>query len=877
MATLGKLEYLISVNKSELSSGLSSAEKTVKNFGNNMSSWAVAKGQVLGRLIEQAGRATINFVKQSVSESRTFDKSMSQVAATLGKSVNEIQDLSKFARKMGAETAFTAQEAAQGLNYMALAGYDTQKSMQMLPKVLNLAAAGNMDLARASDMVTDAQSALGLSIEGTDAMIDQMALAASKTNTSVEQLGDAILTVGGTAKQLKGGTEELAVVLGLLADNGIKGSEGGTALRNVLMRLTAPTDKAAKQLKALGVDAFDSQGSLRSLQDIFLDFNDVMSDKTQQERAAAFSEIFNVRDLKSVEALIGTSADRWTELYQAMAGYKGSAARMAETQLDNLQGDVTKFNSALGEAKLTIVEGLTPSLRKFTQAGTRFVQRITEAFKKNGFTGALKEANVMFSTLITNLKNSDSPVLQKLGGALEFVKNIGGEVWDLITNFPDKIKEWKEADSPGLNALATVLEGARDAVDTVIVAFNEGIPAAIEHLNGIDTPLSNLAAGALQTLYDVCSFFVENVGLEGTITGIAGAFGLFKSIQISASVLTFITKLQALANLKNLKQVANILNGGNAPTVPTGTETPTPVPTEGGGWKTFLAGFGKLGLTFGTMLAPAAIAGLVRNLIPKQFQLGETEHVTSANYTQDEVNSLREWVDLQNEMYRLNEKGMSITGLDAEDERRLEAVSKRLEKITPDVQQSEVWGKYWEYLVANDIMPQFEELPTKILDEMGAVPVEFDAKTEMVTSAVKQLDLSAPVTLTPVFSFGGSVGSAGGSGGGVGGGGAVDYWSQFTRPSINAKGDWYVPRDNYPMLAHRGELLLNQSQARRYRDDETGGGVANIPAIVARSVKESMRRVNFMLNGDKVADFTWKPTNKNIKAQSYSKVRAYGG
>ena len=152
-------------------------------------------------------------------------------------------------------------------------------------------------------------------------------------------------------------------------------------------------------------------------------------------------------------------------------------------------------------------------------------------------------------------------------------------------------------------------------------------------------------------------------------------------------------------------------------------------------------------------------------------------------------------------------------------------------------------------------------------DKKVEVPVELDAKTEMVTSAVESLNLSAPVTLTPRFFNGGKPS-------GLGWG---ESFEVMDKPSWNAKGDWYVPRDNYPILAHRGELLLNQSQARRYRNGETGGVSANIPAVIARSVKESMKNVNFLLNGDKVADLSYKRTKKNINAQSQSRIRAYGG
>lgn len=239
--------------------------------------------------------AVIGFGKSTVNAGMSFDSSMSQVAATMGYSLEELntvgseasatfEQLSTFAQEMGSTTAFSASEAADAINYMALAGYDAETSMQMLPNVLNLAAAGGIDLASASDMVTDAQSALGLSLDETSIMVDQMAAAASKSNTSVQQLGDAFLTIGANAKSLSGGTTELATALGILADNGIKGTEGGTHLRNIMLALNPTTDKAAAAWEALGVSAYDADGNLRPLEDTFADLNEAMEGMTDQEK-----------------------------------------------------------------------------------------------------------------------------------------------------------------------------------------------------------------------------------------------------------------------------------------------------------------------------------------------------------------------------------------------------------------------------------------------------------------------------------------------------------------------------------------------------------------------------------------------------------------
>ena len=164
----------------------------------------------------------------AVATAANFESSMSQVQATMGiskdamsevngETVNTMDTLSALAKQMGSETAFSASECAEALNYLALAGYSTQEMCDTLPTVLNLAAAGGIDLASASDMVTDAMSALGMGTDEATTMVDQMAKTSSTTNTSVAQLGDAILTIGATAKSVKGGTAELNTALGILA------------------------------------------------------------------------------------------------------------------------------------------------------------------------------------------------------------------------------------------------------------------------------------------------------------------------------------------------------------------------------------------------------------------------------------------------------------------------------------------------------------------------------------------------------------------------------------------------------------------------------------------------------------------------------------
>ena len=389
----------------------------LKTVGDNISS----AGQKL--LPVTAGVTALGTA--AVSTAANFESSMSQVQATMGitkdamstvngESVNTMDTLSALAKKMGSETAFSASECAEALNYLALAGYDTQQMCDTLPTVLNLAAAGGIDLAAASDMVTDAMSALGMGVDEAGTMVDQMAKTASTTNTSVAQLGEGILTIGATAKTVKGGTAELNTALGILANNGIKGAEGGTHLRNVILSLQNPTDKAAACMEQLGLDVYDSEGNMRSLNDILGDLNTSMDGMTAAEKSNIIGQIFNKTDLSSVNALLANTGTTWDDLQQSIIDSGGAAQQMADTQLDNLQGQITILKSALEGLAISFGELLMPAIKMIVGWVQQFVDWL------NG----MDEGTKKVITTVALLAAALGPVLIVIGKVVSAVGTI---------------------------------------------------------------------------------------------------------------------------------------------------------------------------------------------------------------------------------------------------------------------------------------------------------------------------------------------------------------------------------------------------------------------------------------------------------------------
>ena len=465
-------------------------------------------GLITSPVAQAAAFAGISFgLADTLNTFKDFEAGMSQVAATMGYSVEELNNpaseasqnlatLTDFAKEMGAKTAFSATQAAEALNYMALAGYDAETSMAMLPNVLNLAAAGGIDLAYASDMVTDAQSALGLTLEQTSMMVDQMARTSSKTNTSVAQLGEAFLTVGGTAKNLSGGVTELSTMLGVLADNGVKGSEGGTALRNIILSLSAPTDKAAKTLKSLGVQAFDAQGNMRPLNETFLDLQSALNNLSGEAKTQALDEIFNKTDLKSVEALLGTSADRYNELADAIGNAEGAAQNMADVQLDNLAGSLTLLQRAAEGVKIAIGEKLQPYAKGLVDWVTAHMPDIESAVGQ-----AVDFVTGKIDGIIASVKElTASPEWKNAGSLWEKIKL----AWDKIIVEP--FSEWWNG--TGKAWLAGIAESVGAGLGT---ALHDGIMGLL----GID--VGGVTADGVSIGKSFASAFAE--GFNGKEVG----------------------------------------------------------------------------------------------------------------------------------------------------------------------------------------------------------------------------------------------------------------------------------------------------------------------------------------------------------------------
>ena len=313
-----------------------------------------------------------------ISTAGDFEASMSNVEALSEASGNELEALSDKAKEMGATTKFTAGESADALSYMALAGWNTQSMLEGISPVLNLAAAANMDLAQASDIVTDYLTAFGLKASDTTHFVDVMAYAMAHSNTDVIQLGEAYKACASTATSLGYSVEETTAVLATMANAGVKGGEAGTALNAIFTRLATNTKKCGDELANYGVNIYDAQGNMQSLSSILTGIAVVWGDLTDQEQANLAKTIAGTNQYSKLQTIMAGCSEAAAEGGQSFSDYTaalndcaGSADKMAGTMLDNMNGRLVLMQSAADGLKIAIGEDLTPAMSGLYDVGAQ--------------------------------------------------------------------------------------------------------------------------------------------------------------------------------------------------------------------------------------------------------------------------------------------------------------------------------------------------------------------------------------------------------------------------------------------------------------------------------------------------------------------------
>ena len=331
-----------------------------------------------GKKMSVLSAAVVGVGAAAVQTTAEFDAAMSKVAAVSGAAGAELEALRDKAREMGEKTKFSASEAAEAMNYMAMAGWKTEDMLSGLDGIMNLAAASGEDLATTSDIVTDALTAFGLTASDSGHFADILAAASSNANTNVSMMGETFKYCAPIAGALGFSAEDTAEAIGLMANAGIKSTQAGTALRTIMNNLAGEIKICGASLGETTIATTNADGSMRDLSDILTDCRTAFAGLTDSEKASTAESLVGKNAMSGFLALMNAGEQDVQKLSSAIANCNGSAVSMAETMQDNLSGQITILKSQLQELAISFGDMLMPLIRKIVSAVQSFVDRLNE-------------------------------------------------------------------------------------------------------------------------------------------------------------------------------------------------------------------------------------------------------------------------------------------------------------------------------------------------------------------------------------------------------------------------------------------------------------------------------------------------------------------
>nr|DAM53997.1 MAG TPA: minor tail protein [Caudoviricetes sp.] len=380
------LDKAFSQTKRELDNLYRFSKRTNQSFlssVNKMDAFADKTFSFMAKGAAAASAGITGALAASTAAGASFESQMSTVQAISQASESDMARLKALAKQMGIETKFSATEAGQGLEYMAMAGWDVDSMLAGLPGIMNLAAASEEDLGQVSDIVTDAMTAFNLEASRSAEFADVLAQASARSNTDVAMMGQTFKYVAPVAGALGFSIQDTATAIGLMANAGIKGEQAGTSLRAIFSRIVKPTAEAASAMERIGLSVTNSDGSMRSLDEILRDLRAGFSGLSESERASTAASLAGQEAMSGMLALVNASDEDYEKLSDSIYHAKGAAEEMAGVRMDNLKGDVTLLKSSAEGAGIAIYEGLSEPFREGVQTGTEWLNSFTESVEEN--------------------------------------------------------------------------------------------------------------------------------------------------------------------------------------------------------------------------------------------------------------------------------------------------------------------------------------------------------------------------------------------------------------------------------------------------------------------------------------------------------------
>ena len=476
-------------------------------------STALSKIDVAGQKMEAVGNSIAGAGKKmmgvttviggvgvaAVKTAADFDSAMSQVAAVSGATGKDFDDLRNKAREMGSKTKFSATEAAEAMNYMAMAGWKTEDMLGGIEGVMNLAAASGEDLAITSDIVTDALTAFGLSAKDSGHFADILAAASSNANTNVSMMGETFKYCAPIAGALGFSAEDTAEAIGLMANAGIKSSQAGTALRTIMNNLAGDVKISGKAIGDVTIATTNADGSMRDLSDILADCRTAFSGLTESEKAQAAESLVGKNAMSGFLALMNAGEGDIEKLSSAIENCDGSAEKMAMTMQDNLAGQLTILKSQLQELAISFGDILMPAIRSIVSKLQGFVDKL------NGMDEGTKRTIVTIALLVASI----GPLLIIIGTTISKI-GVAMQGFVKLANGVSKLKVAIQGGTGVLGKLGAALGGVSAPV-LAVVAVIAVLVAAFVHLWRTNEGFRDAIIGTWNRIKDTISGFCQGI------------------------------------------------------------------------------------------------------------------------------------------------------------------------------------------------------------------------------------------------------------------------------------------------------------------------------------------------------------------------------
>ena len=544
-----ELFVTLAIKDTAYKQGLKDAEGNASSSTSKIGGAFKTVGKVAKTAMVAGSAAAVAFTKTSIDAGMSFDSAMSQVAATMGTTVDKIGNVKAKAEEMGRTTKYTATEAAEGMNILAQAGLSADEQISGIGTVLNLASAGAMSLEESASYTAGAVKGFGDSMSNASYYADLMAKGATLANTDVRGLGEAFSGSAATAKNYGQAADSVTLSLLRLAEQNVTGSEASTALNRAMADLYTPTDDASKALDQLKVSAYKTNGEAKDFNDLVDELNGSLQGMTAEQKNNALATIFTTQGLQAFNKMTASSDATVQKFWKGIQDSSGSAAQQAATQLDNLQGDITLLSSATEGLQLAFYNTFSGTIRGAIKGITSEVSGLAEAMESGGISGAL-------SKLAQDAINFSGqlPGLTKIGGDLinglisSVTQNSGSittAVSQLLNNLASTISTGLNVfTSVGVNLLTTIANGMTQGIPTflgqalpMLTQFTESLRSnAGKLINAGLTLIQNIAQGLINSI-PVLIAYVPTI-----ITNLAGIIN-DNAPKILATGVTIITNL----------------------------------------------------------------------------------------------------------------------------------------------------------------------------------------------------------------------------------------------------------------------------------------------------------------------------------------------